>query len=578
MNKFKFKNFNSNKISANNTSSNRKDGWSNSYCSVIDSREKLNQEGLDKLNKRLENIESLLNRYIPVVVKNLTSNNSNDNSILSQSFIDSDTSHIFSPNTEFNSSSSLNGSDASTISVNLISSESIVKQLITIYFTIQSYCTYPPIIDLSEFHSALNSDTLPNYLISAILSNASLNASIQPLSSQNYYYSTYYYKLSLSQLNLSITQPTIYTVMALLILSSLDEALGRQFEKINRLTLAIKLSQLLGLDKAEEFISPELAQVSIYTIKKVWLLVKHWDNKASNLMTVPTLIKQGLKYQDFETLESFQQNPLIIACKLNLSEDYQEFFKINVSLAKLVVPWFNKLETELKHATSDELFVKSFEILELCKQWKDSIPQAIKFNPITDLNQQLLLSTPVRRLILTHTLKYYELILQILNYLLKFVFEMDIPSVLDIILKIVEICKELNFILESQQLELVKQEFSPYFANNQPKILLNLQVYSELINSLQSCKNYLTIINLNPNLNTNSIKKFANLSYILNQNIDNLFNNINGLSEWWEGSELLVQKVSSNNESISNQSDNIASATSQDDSIAFNPIMHLLKY
>ncbi|KXN64981.1 hypothetical protein CONCODRAFT_20945 [Conidiobolus coronatus NRRL 28638] len=535
------------------------DGWNNSYCNVIDSREKLNQEGLDKLNKRLENIESLLNQYIPAVVKNLTNNSDKNGSILSQSFLGSDTPSVFSPNTEFNSNSSINGSEASAITAEFINSESIVKQLISIYFTIQSHCTYPPIIDLSEFHNALNSNTLPDCLVSAILSNACLNAPLQSLNSQNYYYSTYYYKLSLSQLNQSITQPTIYTIMALLILSSLDEALGRQFEKINRLTLAIKLSQLLGLDKVDEFISPEL--------------VKFEFNDRTYLN------QARLKYQDFETLESFQQNPLIINCKLSLSAEYQEFFNINVSLAKLVVPWFNKVETELIHATSEELFVKSFEVLDICKQWKDSIPQAIKFNPITDLNQQFLLSTPIRRLILTHTLKYYELILQVLNYLLKFIFEMDIPSVLDAILRIVEICKELNFILEAQQVELVKQEFNPNIINNQPKILLNLQVYSELINSLQSCKYYITIINLNPNFNANSVKKFANLSLILNQNISNLFNNIQGLSEWWEGSELLVQKFNGNGENIGNQSNNTANGTTnQDNSIAFNPIMHLLKY
>ncbi|KXN74898.1 hypothetical protein CONCODRAFT_1968 [Conidiobolus coronatus NRRL 28638] len=125
------------------------------------------------------------------------------------------------------------------------------SQLLNFYFIYQHFYSNPSFISIKEYYECMAhfNGKIPEYLVYAIMSKASLNSPSPQLYRKNLDYCNYYYELSVKHLNICISKNEIdiYMLHTLSILSWVDAVLNRQFLRFSRVATSTKLAQIMGL-------------------------------------------------------------------------------------------------------------------------------------------------------------------------------------------------------------------------------------------------------------------------------------------------------------------------------------------
>ncbi|KXN73513.1 hypothetical protein CONCODRAFT_108459, partial [Conidiobolus coronatus NRRL 28638] len=417
-------------------------GWTNTFCKVINI--KTEEIGVSKINRKLDEIESALNSLNNLNAKNTSEKSNNQKN---QQLILLKSKNLLA--VDYHNSKILNNSD-------------YPRQMMGFYFTMQTYCAYPPVLDLAEFYQVYQvNGTVPDYLLSAIISNACLNTPDPQFKQLNWIYTDYYYNLSLSQFNQYKGEPNIYMIQTLLILSLIDDYLSKPLRKANRVTTAVKLALILEMDKVEEF--NEITKPSHFkdvpydTIRKLYHFIRYWDEQTSKLLSTPTMIKT--KFADLEEYyyhpKPLTELPLIKSSKLKLPSDYISMLDIYFTFGNLVIKENEILDFELRNASNPIKFLKCIEQLTKIENLINlEISPEFNYSPNCLLEEELQ-NYPLTRIKLYFYQKVLDIGLQTAQLCLSLNVT-DFQLIMELVDKFRILSKRLVTLIEDQILVLVK--------------------------------------------------------------------------------------------------------------------------
>ncbi|KXN73516.1 hypothetical protein CONCODRAFT_83429 [Conidiobolus coronatus NRRL 28638] len=354
-----------------------KGGWSNTFCNIINI--KTEEAGVSKINKKLDEIENVLNKLNSLndkITLEKCNNKNNQQLILLKS------KNLLS--TEYHHNKILNHID-------------YPRQMMSFYFTMQTYCAYPPVLDLDEFYQIYQiKGSIPDYLLSAIISNACLNTPNPQFKQLNWTYTDYYYNLSLNQFNQYRGEPNVYMIQTLLILSSIDDALSKPLRKVNRVTTAVKLALSLEMDKVEEFNEitkpSHFKDVSYDTIRKLYHFIRHWEEQTSKLLNTPAMIRTKVSVLEeyYYHPKPLAELPVIKTSKLNLPEDYIHMLDIYFNFGNFITRESETLDLELHHTSNPIKFLKYIEHLTKIENFVNlEIPASLNYSPRCLVQEEL---------------------------------------------------------------------------------------------------------------------------------------------------------------------------------------------
>jgi hypothetical protein len=496
-------------------------GWSNTFCNVINI--KTEDVGVSKINKKLDKIETTLTK--------LNNFNKNTSEKLSNQSIQQ-LIHLKSKSllaADYRNNKLLNHSD-------------YPKKMMTFYFTMQAYCAYPPVLDLAEFYQIYQvNGVIPDYLLSAIISNACLNTPNPQLKELNWVYNEYYYNLSLSQLNQYKCEPNIHMVQTLLILSSIDDALNKSLRKANRVTTALKLALILEMDKVEEF--NEISKPSHFkdvrydTIRKLYHFIRYWDEQVSKLLSTPAMIKTKFNVLDeyYYHSKPLTEFPLIISSKLKLPEDYIDMFDVYLTLGNYVIREGEILYLELCNASNTVKFLKCIEHLTKFENFINfEIPANLNYSS-NCLVQEELQNYPLTRIKLYFYQKILDLGLQTNELCLSLKIS-DFRLIMELVDKFRVISKLLITLIEDQIVVLVKHTSDDESGTCSYPIFLNIHNYLALGHLYLNFTTYLTD-------KFPESRKIDTLTTLLDLEFVNFIKLIKLLARYWKDCQLVLDSV-----------------------------------
>jgi hypothetical protein len=488
-------------------------GWSNTFCNVI--KIETEEIGVSKINKKLDKIESTLNEL------NNFNNQDNRQLILLKS------KNLLA--TDYRNNKLLNHND-------------YPRQMMEFYFTMQTYCAYPPVLDLAEFYQIYQAKgAIPDYLLSAIISNACLSTPNPQFKQLNWAYTDYYYNLSLNQFNEYKGESNIYMIQTLLILSLIDESLSKPLRKANRVTAAVKLALSLEMDKVEEFndISKpsHFKDVPYDTIRKLYHFIRYWDEQASKLLSTPAMIKT--KFDDLEEYyhhpKPLTELPIIKSSKLKLPSDYIHMLDIYFTFGNLVIKENESLDFELRNASKPIKFLKCIEHLTILENFINlEIPPEFNYSP-NRLLQEELQNYPLTRIKLYFYQKVLDIGLQTSQFCLSFNIT-DFQLIMELVDKFRILSKRLITLIEDQILVLVKHTSDDEEEASKYPIFLNINNFLELGHLYLKIINYLTD-------NFPESKKLNTLAMLLDLEFVNFIKLIKLLAGYWKECQLVLDSV-----------------------------------
>ncbi|KXN73512.1 hypothetical protein CONCODRAFT_83424 [Conidiobolus coronatus NRRL 28638] len=440
-----------------------KEGWSNKYCKKINFKDESNKlDKTEEISSKLNNIEFILNKLI--ANKEKDKDKSTDNKV-----VNNNRAII-----KLNPKSSLNYY------------EDYPKKLIKFYFTMQLYCSYPPVMNLREYFNCNHhfKNKLPLYLTYAILSRSSLNSPIPQLYMKNVEFSNYYYNLSLQDLEKEVSSGkiSIYMLHALIILIALDVVLSRSLNISNRLMTCIKLSQMLDLT----------SHPSISSVQKLQVFLNYLDNDTSQVFNKPKLIRDGidLNNDDYNINEKDSIEDLVdfnITDGIDLPEDYKLNFEARKNFIYLLFPKVDALERNFNLFSADHSLSECINLLEYISNLYGNLSPIIKYSDDC-LNESLIAKNPLLRI----KLSFYHTFLResgrICSLSVKLIPSLESSKVVELVKRVLKFIELPINLLKVQSLELASMPNS--------KVRLNLSTFFhlsrlliDLLNALINLKN-----------------------------------------------------------------------------------------
>jgi hypothetical protein len=439
-----------------------KEEWSNKYCKKINFKGNSGKiEKTEEISSRLNNIEFKLNKLID-------SSKDKDSSTENRVVVS-------------------NGLLVNLSPMSILSRyEDYPAKLIKFYFTMQLYCSYPPVMNLREYFSCNShfNNKLPPYLMYAILSRSSLNSPIPQLYMKNTEFSNYYYRLSLQELEKEVSNGkiSIYMLHTLIILIALDVVLSRSLNISNRLITCIKLSQMLDLS----------SYPSILTVQKLKVFLNYLDNDTSKVFNKPKLIRDDidLNYDDYNINEDDSLDDLVdfnINDSIELPEDYQLTFKARKNFIYLLFPKVDILEKNFNLFSADRSLSECTDLLEYITNLYNNLSSKVKYSDDC-LNANLITKDPLLRI----KLSFYHAFLResgrICSISVKLIPNLDSSKVVELVKKILKFIELPINLLKVQLLELTNKPNSKVHLNLSTFFHLSC-LFLDLINTLINLKN-----------------------------------------------------------------------------------------
>jgi hypothetical protein len=527
------------RLNSNRDDTNDNNNWSNTYYDVVNGDEFSKGTSISKVNRRLDNIEGVLTKALPIINRVLDRKECKPVN--------------YKRKYDYDSCSESSGDHETTIishysDIKTLKYQDYPKFMLSFYFTIQEYCSFPPVMDLHEFFNCtkVNSNSVPDHLMSAIISHASLNSPHPILHLQNVEYSDYYYKLSIIQMTGLLATPNIYVIQTLLILCGIDEALHRPLQKFERVTSAIKLAQAMGMDKQDElvegFLPDHFMGASKETIKKLWVLVKTIDWEMSKTRSRPPLVQTDDDWI-LPTCKSYKDQALIRHCMISLPKEYIQLFEACTQFAKIAIPAFAIMEKDQNNQSNLQKTKYCLNALQKINNWQDSLPRNAKFTKDC-LNPEKLYNNPQLRLRLNLYQKMSEICLKICQYGIYNSYDLELKEVLPLIQNCLTFGKGLISLLEVYQFSIFESSLSKInefdgFPKSE-KVALNL----DLFNMLGSI--YLSLLQLLKAIKLSDFKEFKALTIVNNMihsDINSLIQNMAQCTEAWTNSEFIVNEL-----------------------------------
>ncbi|KAJ9070883.1 hypothetical protein DSO57_1002943 [Entomophthora muscae] len=262
------------------------------------------QTGVKKVQARLSNLEATLAKVVPIMLKL---------SKRYQSQVEVDSKN---PESDTTLQGPTQGSSVSICTrndyvydANLLTAVSPAPSkrlfleydysyhLVALYFTIHEFTGQEPIISRRDFFDSLQCNTMPTYLVHAMFA-FSARYSNHPLVFPNcLQFSKEFSQSSSVKACSSFFAPTIRSVQALLLLSSLGIQRGNPSSSWGYLGSAIRASQILGLDSIST--DPQIMPISpisnyeVGFLKKLWDMCCSADFEVSMLLDKPRQIKEA---------------------------------------------------------------------------------------------------------------------------------------------------------------------------------------------------------------------------------------------------------------------------------------------
>jgi hypothetical protein len=332
-----------------------------------------------KVNIKLDSVEKTLETYIPFVKQLIDKHNG--------SSCDSEAGTTES--TEEEGGELIDTKKAlRTHSFNnrILAYQDYPKHMISFFFTMEEYCGYPRVLELDEFFSSLNNFTepLPDYLLSAMISDSCLTSPHPTLYCQNTKYSDHYYQLSLNQVEPHLANPNIHVVQALLILFGVDESRGRLLKCVDRITTALKIAQVLRFDEIEDpssFVYQNSSPEQRRTISKLWKYIAFVDYHVGRISNRPSLIP-NLDSYELVPPNSFSNQQLIRQCEATLPFEYTDFFHACTRFVQVTIDSF-KYTGSLKNGFLPDQHVKQcLQTVENFLNWHKTLPESVQYHQI----------------------------------------------------------------------------------------------------------------------------------------------------------------------------------------------------
>ncbi|KXN73511.1 hypothetical protein CONCODRAFT_3467 [Conidiobolus coronatus NRRL 28638] len=470
----------------------------------------LNENDIEGFTNRLDSIENLLNKLI----------NNEDKSKCIDDYYNNEKE-------KYNSRALISMSQSK-----ILHYEDYPRHLITYYFTMQFYCSFPPILNIKEYFQCAEyfNTNVPEYLISAIMCRSSLTSPHSQLFAKNREFSDYYYCLSMKQLNESFINGNleVYMLYTIFILLGVGQDLNRHSDKGALLVKCVKLVQILGIDDLEN--NPLFNQLNLspQTIKKLLLYVRYYNNEACKIFNLPKLIKyKELHFDDFNVIEEEKYEELIDFQVNSLSKDYFLAFKSFRTFVNIIYPKSLQIEDNLFITRASTSFKECFEIINRVQQLYYQLPSYIKFSKDC-LNREKVEQDPLLRV----RLRIYQVILQetarIFKLMVRVIDKLSTEKIIYLAEKLMKFAELPIRLLKTQQASLLIP------GNN--TVSLNILTAFNIGNVL------LELMIKLPDLNSEiQSPKLSILKSMVKTEFNRLVSHIRNLEPNWEGSKSVLE-------------------------------------
>jgi hypothetical protein len=412
-----------------------------------------------------------------------------------------------------------------------------VKQLMGFYFIYQHYFSSPSLLSVKECYESVTyfNGKLPDYLVFAILSRASLNSPIIQLYMKNLDYCKYYYDLSVKQLYICMrkNEIDIYMLYALIILMWIDESMNRQFSKCSRIVTCIKLAQILGLENVDlksDFNQFGLSQSSL---KKLLLFIKYYNNESSKVFNLPkVLMWKELEY-DYSSmrLEEEKNDKGFIDSSANLlPKEYNLTYKLHGYYSSLGFTDIKELERDLYSKNANLSFKDCFRLIQVIGRQYYNLPSNIRYSKYL-LNSEVISKDPLVKVKLIN----YQLVLKqisvIYGILVRIAHKLSIKQISFLAQKVANFNEKVLSLLKDQQFAIL----------NSSKNSINLQsptfyyfgkLLLDLIEKLKQESSYRKSSKLK-SLESMVIAEFGSFSTL-----------VENLQSGWDGSQKILKSLS----------------------------------